>query len=582
MTLVCKAGSEEGAVTEAMTPPVPGASPGDAMEHALSQPTLCAAFQATAAANGDRLALRALDEESGISFAQYASRVQTIATGLAALGVAPGDAVGLMLTNTPDFYLVDTATMHVGASPFSIYFTNPPEQIAPLMQNSGARVVLAEPAYAATLATVRDQIGLPETIVVIGDAAGAGDLTLAQLESMPAPEGFDFDAAWRAVTPDTIGLIIYTSGTTGDPKGVEWGHGALLANVRNVHTLSPASPHGRVISYLPMAHLFERWFSHYGQIGLGYSVTTIGDARRLAEGLAATKPTRFVGVPRIYEKLAAAIDGLLDGDDSPDTVAAVRTRLGLTATEWMGSAAAPAREDTLETFATLGLNITEIWGMSETAMSICNPVERIKIGTVGKPMPGFEARLEADGELCVRGPIFTAYRGDPVRTREAVDADGWMHSGDIATIDEDGYYRIVDRKKEIIINSAGKNIPPTMVEARIKSQTPLIAHAVAVGDRLPYLTALIVLDEDALAAFAAQRGLSGSFAELSRKPEVRAELERVITAANATLARIEQIKRFSILTDSWAAGSDEVTPSLKLKRRNILSRYAGEIGALYD
>jgi long-subunit acyl-CoA synthetase (AMP-forming) len=559
----------------------PDASPAEAIGHALSRHTLCAAFQATAAANASRVALRAFGDAREISFAQYGARVQSIATGLAAVGVAAGEAVGLMLTNTPEFYLVDTAVMHLGAAPFSIYFTNPVEQIIPLMQNSGARVVVSEPEYAGTLAAVRDRIGVPEQIIVVAGAAGAGDLTLAELEAMAAPEGFDFAASWRAVTPETIGLIIYTSGTTGDPKGVEWSHGALLQNVRNVDNLSPASPHGKVISYLPMAHLFERWFSHYGQIGLGYTVTTVGDAKRLAESMAGVSPTRFVGVPRIYEKLAAAIDSMLGGETSRSARAAVRSQLGLGDAEWLGSAAAPAREDTLESFARLGLNITEIWGMSETAMSLCNPVDKIKIGTVGVPMPGFEARLLDDGELCVRGPIFSGYRRDPERTREAVDDEGWMHSGDIAAQDEDGYYRIVDRKKEIIINSAGKNIPPAMVEARIKSQSPLIAQAVAVGDRLPYLTALLVLDEEALPRFAQQHGLDGSFVELAARPEVQAEVQRAVDAANATLARIEQVKRFMVLADSWTAGSDELTPSLKLKRRNILTRYAPEIAELY-
>ena len=229
----------------------------------------------------------------------------------------------------------------------------------------------------------------------------------------------------------------------------------------------------------------------------------------------------------------------------------------------------------------MGLNITEIWGMSETAMSISNPVDRIKIGTVGRPMPGFEAKLLDDGELCVRGPIFLGYRGDPQRTRDAVDEEGWMHSGDIATIDEDGYYRIVDRKKEIIINSAGKNIPPTMVEAAIKSQSPLIAHAVAIGDRRSYLTALLVLDEEQLAPVAETHGLSGSFAELSAAPQIRVEVQRIVDAANESLARIEQVKRFTILGDRWTVGSDEITPSQKLRRRNIVARYEPEIEALY-
>jgi long-chain acyl-CoA synthetase len=551
-----------------MAEPATTMSPAEALEHALAQPTLVAAFQATVAANADRPALRTLGEDGELTFAEYGRRVRAIATGLAAMGVGPGDTVGLMFTSRPDFYLADTAIQHLGATPFSIYHTNPADQIEPLMRNAGARIVLAQPEYDAVLAEVRQRIGVPEQIVT----------DLAALEALPAPDGFDFDAAWRAVEPEDIALLIYTSGTTGEPKGVEWSHRALLQNVVNVHRLRPAGPHGRVLSYLPMAHLFERWFSHYGQIGLGYTVTCVPDAARLAEALAAVHPTRFCAVPRIYEKLAAAASARLE---SGLPAGAVRDELGFDAIEWMGSAAAPARPDTLETFAALGLKIAEIWGMSETAMSLSNPVEHIKIGTVGRPMPGFEARLEPDGELCVRGPIFSGYRGDLERTAEAVDADGWMHSGDIATVDEDGYYRIVDRKKEIIINSAGKNIAPAMVEARVKQATPLVAHAVAVGDARPYLTALLSLDEDALARFAAQTSLTGGHAELAGSPAVHAEVAAGIAAANATLARIEQVKRFAILPDAWAPGGDEVTPSMKVKRRNVIARYAAEIEALY-
>ncbi|HET6507928.1 MAG TPA: AMP-dependent synthetase/ligase [Baekduia sp.] len=553
-----------------MSEPATVLSPEEALEHALAQPTLVHAFQATAAANADRPALRTLGSEDVLTFADYAARVRAVATGLAALGVRAGDAVGLMYTNRPDFFLADTAVQHLGATPFSIYHTNPAEQIVPLMRNAGARVVLAQPEYAETLAAVAEQIGTPERIVT--------DLT--ELEALPAPEGFDFDAAWRAVAPDDLALLIYTSGTTGEPKGVEWSHRALLANVVNVHRLLPASPHGRVLSYLPMAHLFERWFSHYGQIGLGYTVTCVPDAARLAEAIAAVHPTRFCAVPRIYEKLAAAIGARRDAGATTDEV---RDALGFDAIEYLGSAAAPARPDTLEAFESLGLRIAEIWGMSETAMSLSNPVDRIKIGTVGRPMPGFEARLEPDGELCVRGPIFSGYRNEPQRTAEAVDADGWMHSGDIATVDEDGYYKIVDRKKEIIINSAGKNIPPAMVEARIKQHTPLVAHAVAIGDAKPYLTALLCLDEDALKAFAAEHGLDAdaTHARLTADPAVREAVAAGIDAANATLARIEQVKRFAILPDVWAPGGDEVTPSLKVKRRNVIARYADDVEALY-
>jgi long-subunit acyl-CoA synthetase (AMP-forming) len=384
--------------------------------------------------------------------------------------------------------------------------------------------------------------------------------------------------------------------------------------VRAVHGLAPVSPEGRVMSYLPMAHLFERWFSHYGGIGFGFTVTSVPDPKQLAAALPQVRPTRFIAVPRIYEKLAMAVQNIAKGDDTlrealeagmtfaaaelseddePDraleakgaeareTLGAIRGKLGFEDTEYLASASAPARVDVLEVFTALGLPIAEIWGMSETAMSLSNPIGEIKIGTVGRPLPGVEAKLGPDGELLVRGPIFSGYRNAPEKTAEAVDADGWMHSGDIATLDEDGYYKIVDRKKEIIINSAGKNIPPAMVENRLKQHCSLIGQAVALGDKQPYLTALIVLDEERVQGFAAANGLEGSFEEVSKDPAVLAEIERAVEAANATLARIEQVKKYTILEGSWLPGGEEVTMTMKLKRRVVNTKYADQIAALY-
>jgi long-subunit acyl-CoA synthetase (AMP-forming) len=587
---------------------------GEAIEQALAQKSLCAAFQVTAAANADRPALRDLGVEGELTWRDYADRVQSIATGFTALGVKPGDTVALMLTTRSEFHLVDTALLHISGVPFSVYFSNPVEQILPLIEDSAARIVVTQPEFLATIVEVRKRSGLPEQIVVVGDDAGEGDMTLADLESLEAPD-FDFDAAWRAVEPETLAGIIYTSGTTGTPKGAQWSHGALLENVRAVHGLAPVSPEGRVMSYLPMAHLFERWFSHYGGMGFGYTVTSVPDPKQLAAALPQVRPTRFIAVPRIYEKLAAAVKGIAGADetlrraledgiafaaaelsenDEPDraleakgaeareTLGAIRAKLGFEDAEYLASASAPARVDVLQVFTALGLPIAEIWGMSETAMSLSNPIGKIKIGTVGRPLPGVEAKLADDGELLVRGPIFSGYRNDPEKTRQAVDEGGWMHSGDIATVDEDGYYKIVDRKKEIIINSAGKNIPPAMVENRLKQHSPVIGQAVALGDKQPYLTALVVLDEEGVQGFAKANGLEGSFDELTRDPVVHEEVERAVQAANATLARIEQVKKYTILEgQSWLPGGEELTMTMKLKRRVVNEKYADEIAALY-
>jgi long-subunit acyl-CoA synthetase (AMP-forming) len=570
-----------------------------AIAEALRQDTLCGAFQVTAAANADRPALRVFGSDRELTWRDFAERVRSIATGLAALGIGPGDTVGLMLDSRAEFHLVDTAVLHLGALPFSIYNSNPAEKIVPLLANSDARILIAEPHYVPALVEAAKENPRVERIIVVGDEAAPGQLTLDELEALPAPDGFDFEASWRAVAPDSLAMLIYTSGTTGEPKGAEWNHRSLMTNLRGHHQLLPVSPCGRMISYLPMAHLAERFFTHYGTLVFGLTVTSLPDAKQLHAAIAEVRPTRFFGVPRIYEKLADLVRKVADEDDATraaiaavdaggderartrELLAPVRARLGLDAAEYLGSAAAPARADLLDLFDALGMTIIENWGMSETGMTLINPPERVKLGTVGKPTPGVEAKLAEDGELLVRGPIFVGYRNDPEKTREALDEDGWMHSGDVATIDKDGYYSIVDRKKEIIINSAGKNMSPAYIENVIKSKSPVIGHAVAIGDRRKYNTALIVLDEEGLRAFASAHGLEGSHADLCRAPEVRAEVARALDAANVALARVEQIKTHRILDVTWVPGTDEVTTTMKLRRKAIGEKYAEEIEALY-
>jgi long-chain acyl-CoA synthetase len=584
-----------------------------AMEDALAQPNLAAAFHVTVAANAERPALRTLVSAEELTYRRYADRVRAVAGGLYALGVRPGDAVGLMLANCSEFHIIDNASMHLGAAPFSIYFSNPPEQIEPMVRNARSSVVFATPDYVEKTVAVQKATGIIEHIVVLGDDAGAGTMTLAELEALEAPADFDFDATWRAIGPEDIAGIVYTSGTTGEPKGVEWSHGALLDNLRGLYKLAPPSPAGRWVSYLPMAHLTERFMSHYSHMVFGYTITTAADVRQVAEALPVVRPTRFFAVPRIYEKMGeaakamagedAALGQALDtslravqaaeaGELDPEhaivaeearaKLHGIRKKLGLDQTEYRGSAGAPMRVDTHHLFTALGLPVAEVWGMSETAMTVSNPPDRIKMGTVGKPQPGVEARLAEDGELLVRGPIFTRYRDDPERTLQGFDADGYFRTGDIAAIDDDGYYKIVDRKKEIIINAAGKNVAPAMVENRVKQQSPIIGHVVAIGDARSYITALIVLDEEGLLAYASSVGLSGTFEELTRHEQVHAEVGRVVEAANKTLARVEQIKKHRIIEgERWLPGGEEVTQTMKLKRRVIHQKYSAEIEALY-
>ncbi len=579
----------------------------EAATSALESTSLCEAFQLTAAAYRERVALRSPDGTVRITWMEYAARVRSIAAGFAALGIGDGDAVALLLNNRPEFHLCDTAAIHLAATPFSIYHTNPPEQIVPLLENSRARVLVTEQAHLErALATQALHSPLEHIVVVDGDGP---ELTLAAVEAM-GEEVFDFDGAWRRVAPDHVATLVYTSGTTGQPKGVEHTHGGLLFGLNCLQRLAPVSPEGRVVSYLPMAHIAERYISHYSSLAFGYSITACADPKQLAAAIVGTRPTRFFGVPRIYEKLCAAASASIEADPTGALPAAlqaglarvraeqerdvsplliddherlllgVREKLGLDQLEWGGVAAAPSPYAVLEFFHAIGVPVAELWGMSECVLSTSNPPERIKLGTVGIAIPGVEIRLAGDGEILVRGPnVMKRYRDDPQRTAEAIDGDGWLHSGDIAVADDHGYLTIVDRKKEIMINSAGKNMSPTHIECVIKEESPLIGHVVAIGDARQYVTALIVLDDDAALHAIDQEGLPAD--ELCDTAHVREAIASAVQRGNERLARVEQIKAFKVLPAFWAPGGDEVTPTMKLKRKAIAAKYAETIEALY-
>ena len=554
---------------------------------ALSAATLCEAFQATARERPDAVALRTPGDDVSITWREYGERVPAIAAGLAALGVEPGDTVAIMLVNRPEFHLVDTAALHLGATPFSVYNTSSEEQIEYLFSNAANKVVITEREFLPLLQKARQHCPVLREIVLV-DGAEDGTMPLDQLEQRSPPR-FDFEATWRSVKPGDIATLIYTSGTTGPPKGVQLTHSNLMAEVRAVIDRLPTEPGGRFTSFLPLAHIADRWSAHYqGSMVMGFTITSIADPRTVVQHLPEVRPTAWGAVPRIWEKIKAALEA--KGVTRPELLAdeqkaAIREQLGLDQVQWLVVGAAPTPVEVLEFFSELGLPICELWGMSETSScATCNPRDAIKVGTCGPPLAGVEMKLADDGELLVRGEIvMPGYRGDPEKTREALDADGWLRTGDIAEFDDDGYVKIVDRKKELIINAAGKNMSPANIEARLKSAHPLIGQVVAIGDRRPYNVALIVLDPDACAAFAREHGLEdGSAAALAGDERVQQAVAAAVDEANSHLSRVEQIKRFRILPVDWLPGGDELTPTMKLKRRPIGDKYAAEIEALYS
>jgi long-subunit acyl-CoA synthetase (AMP-forming) len=553
---------------------------------ALSAATLCEAFQITAAERPAEVALRTPGDAVSITWKELAQRVQRIAAGLASLGVRRGDTVALMLVNRPEFNIADAAAMHLGATAFSVYNTCTPEQVEFLFGNAGNRVVITEQQFLPVVRAAQENSPALEHVVLV-DGDDEGTLRLDRVEQMGDP-AFDFEATWRAVEPDDVLTLIYTSGTTGPPKGVQLTHRNLMAEIQAVVDRLPTAAGGRIISFLPSAHIADRWASHYQSlIVLGFTLTCLADPRAIIATLPEVRPTAWGSVPRIWEKLKAGLEaqGLTDPAALPEEQkAAIRQKLGLDDCAWLVVGAAPTPVEVLAFFEALGLPICELWGMSETSScATINPPGRIKVGTCGTPLKGVEVKLADDGELLVRGDIvMTGYRGEPEKTREALDADGWLHSGDIAEIDGEGYVKIVDRKKELIINAAGKNMSPVNIEARLKAAHPLIGTAVAIGDRRPYNVALIVLDPDVTAAFAQEHGIADSSpAAMAADERVQQAVAAAVEEANSHLSRVEQIKKFAILGDEWQPGGAELTPTMKLKRKPIAEEYAAEIERLY-
>jgi long-subunit acyl-CoA synthetase (AMP-forming) len=532
---------------------------------ALGAATMCEALMTTIAERGDAVALRTPDDIVSLTYSELGERLRSVAAGLRELGVRRGDAVGLMLVNRPEFHIADAAAMLLGAVPFSVYNTSPPEQVGFVMGDAGNRVVITERQFAPVVEAAREHGARVERVIVLEDDGlpdGSADL--------------DLEAAWRAVRPDDLLTLIYTSGTTGPPKGVQTTHANVLAELRGVHAAFGQAPGGRSISYLPSAHIADRWASHYSALmTYGATVTTVTALPDLMPVAAQVRPTYFGGVPRVWEKIKAGLEAkggpqiAEAARADPQVAAAVRAGLGLDEATLFVTGAAPTPVEVLEFFGAFGIEICEVWGMSETTC-IATTVRpgAARPGSVGTPIDGVELRIADDGELLVRGAtVMAGYRNRPDLTQEAIDSDGWLHTGDIARIDDDGFLWIVDRKKELIINAAGKNMSPANIEMQLKSAGPLIGQACVIGDRRPYNVALLVLDLEA--------GLDPDDAAVVAR--VSEEVER----ANRRLSRVEQVKRFALLDDEWLPGGDELTPTMKLKRRPIAAKYAEQIEALY-
>ena len=592
------------------------------LEEEVAAKTVIEAFHQTAEERADKTAIRTKGDAFSITWGELRERVDRLAAGLSKLGLKRGDTLALMFPNQFEFHLADLAGMTIGATPFSLYVTASPEQIKYVVGDAGAKIAVIDEQFADRFLKIKDDLPELEHIVVVGDAP-EGTVSLEAVENDPDPD-FDAAAAAADVKPDDLLTLIYTSGTTGPPKGVELTHDNLIKSIEGFKQLIDFPPEGRVISWLPNAHVAERNAHHYIPIVLGLEVTICDDPRKIVEFLPEVHPNWFFAVPRIWEKLKAGLEAKLGsapdeqaqqakqaldaaikkvrleqaGEEVPSELAEavkqadenmfvhLRKALGLDELEACNVGAAPTPPEVLEFFHAIGVPIAELWGMSETCgYGTTNPPQgKVKIGTVGPPAPGAEIKLAEDGEILIRGPfVMRGYRNQPDKTKETLDDDGWLATGDVGEIDADGYLKIVDRKKELIINAAGKNMSPANIEAELKSAGPLIGQAAVIGDRRPYNVALLVLDADGAPGWAQKNGIEDTSLEsLAENEKVREAVAAEVETANEQLSRVEQVKKFHIVRGDWEPGGDELTPTMKLKRKPILEKYEEEIEALYS
>jgi long-chain acyl-CoA synthetase len=606
------------------------------IEGVIAGRTLCDELRHVAETSGDAWAYSdkavtgAGDAWQSLSWSQARQQVLETAAGLAALGLAPGERVALMLPNCSEHVLADLGAVHAGGLGVTLYATLAPEQIAYVAGDCDARIaVLNGAAELARWQPILEQLpGITKIIVRDQAACPAGDryMTWADFvalgrERFAAGPG-EIAARVAAIKPDHPLALLYTSGTTGNPKGVLLTHRNVLYQMAAADTAGLVTPRVRWVSYLPLAHIAERMLSIYAPIHVVGHVHFCPDATQLVRVIGKVRPTAFFGVPRVWEKVRAGIQALLRAEQdegkraavaqamdigrryvescqygqttSPELAAQfqaahervlgpVRSLLGLGEATSVLSGAAPLPPDVAAFLAGLGMKILDVYGMTETtgAFTANTPTE-FRLGTVGRPVAGMEVRIAEDGEILVRGPLTTpGYLNRPDLTEALIDADRWLRTGDIGTIDADGFVSVTDRKKELVITAGGENIAPAAVENLLVAH-PLISQALAYGDRRPYVVALLTLDGEAAPAWARARGITaGSLAALASDPQVLAEVAAGVAAANEQLARVQQVKRWHLLPVEWTAETEELTPTLKLKRRVVHAKYADVIDSLY-
>ena len=589
--------------------------------------TIVDSFNRNADTYPDQPAIHWKDGEwKTLTWREYRDVVHRAAAGLESLGVGDGEFVAIMAGNRPEHVIADFAAVHAGATPVTIYSTLAANQVQFIADNCKATVAILEDLdFMKRWEEIRSELPNLRFIVLMSGAENYDtvDWVLSWDELLARGEhrlGEDPETVTRtsaAISPDTLATLIYTSGTTGTPKGVMIDHRNVVWTLESLRRAANLQTGARMVSYLPLAHIAERLATHYLGTYLAGQVWYCPNLAGVLEYIQEAKPTLFVGVPRVYEKFhsrlqarfaeaeglkgtilkraldlnAKRVEAEAAGKKGPalagllDKIALskVREGLGMEDVQLAITAAAPINPDLVKFFHVIGVPLHEVYGMSEnTGPATATLPGAIKFGSVGRPLPGVEVITADDGELMMRGGIVTQgyYKLDE-STRETFDSEGWLHSGDLARIDEDGYVWIVGRKKEIIITAAGKNIAPAKLETLLGNH-PLVSKACMIGDERKFLSMVIALDHEEAPAWAEARGLPyHDLASFSQLPEVQDEIATAVAEANESVARVEQVKKWVVVPDEWTPDSGEVTPSLKLKRRVVLDKYAEQIESMY-
>jgi long-chain acyl-CoA synthetase len=590
-------------------------------ERGTKSTTLADLLPRAAQRYGDARAILYRDGEEWVSrsFREVEEIVRALALGLIDLGVQPGDKVSILANTRPEWTYLDFAALSVGAVVVPIYQTNSPEECQYVLENSDAKVVVVEDAeQLAKIRDVRERLPLLEQVVRM-TGEGDGAISMAELEARGGGrDAAEWERRWSAVGPDDICTFIYTSGTTGPPKGCVISHGNYRAMLDMVNETSVIEEEDVTYLYLPLAHSFALLIQ-LGSFDLGATIAYWErDPLKIMPNLAELKPTYFPSVPRIFEKIYTMATGAMEKEGGLKKAVfdwSIRVGSKMREAERAGrkpgfllrkqydfadrkvlskirglfggqlrlavSGAAPISPEILRFFDAAGVLVLEGWGMTETstAATISTP-DDFKIGTIGKPFPGCEVRIADDGEILVKGPnVFQGYYKNEEATRETI-VDGWLHTGDLGKIDADGFIEITGRKKDIIITAGGKNITPANLEGEIK-QHPLVSQCVVVGDRRPYLVALVTLDPEEAVAYASEHGLPEDPAQLATNADIRTAIEAHLAKVNEKFARVEQVKKIAILPEDLSQESGELTPTLKVKRAVVADKHQGEIEQLY-